>query len=235
MKVLNFIINILSKTIGEWHFPWVDKKFNLKDYFLIEGQIRKLSSPFVVGVVKTNGHGSNLLIRFAQLFSKDARKRKGEITHALAHIGIYDGYKHRVVESLGDGIREHSLLESIGQRDTVILRRPNPKFLNPTLCNHAIDYIKEVAKRDAFNNIEYDNDHDYKTIPIEDIMDYTNTKNLKLDCSETVMQALEHGFRMTGQVSIIKMVKRGGKLTWIPADILFSDLFITMYDSRKEK
>ena len=54
-----------------------------------------------------------------------------------------------------------------------------------------------------------------------------------MDCSETIMQALAHGFRMTDQKNLIQMVKRGGKQTWAPADILYSDLFDTIYDSRR--
>ena len=230
--MINWFINLLSKTIGEWHLPFVDKEFNLGDYFQIEEMIRDLSNPFVVGGVKTKGHGSNILIQTAQLFSKDKRKRKGEVTHALAHIGIHNGFRHRVVESIGEGIRECSLLKAIGQRDIVILRKPNPRLLNDTLCRHAIEYIQAVADRDAVQNIKYDNDHDYSVITMEELKDYSK-ENVKFDCSETVMQALEHGFRMTGQASIIKMIKRGGKSTWTPADLLYSDLFVTIYDSRR--
>ena len=232
MKILNFFIDLVSKTIGEMSLPFVDKEFNLDDYFQIEEMIRDLSNPFVVGIVKTKGHGSNLLIQGAQFFSKDKRKRKGEVTHALAHIGIFNGFKHRVVESIGGGIRECSLLKAIGQRDIVVLRKPNPRLVNDMVCKHAIEYIKEVAKRDAIRNIKYDNGHDYSIITMEELKDYSK-ENVKFDCSETVMQALEHGFRMTSQASIIKMVKRGGKSTWTPADILYSDLFITIYDSRR--
>ena len=228
--MLKWIINLVSNTIGKWHFPWVDKAFNLEDYFLIEKELRDLDCPFAVGIVKTNGHGSNLLIRIVQLLSSDSRKRKSEVTHALAHIGINKGYKHSVVESLGDGIREVSLLKAIGQRDRVILRMPNPQFLNKKLCEHAVEYIKEVAKRDAYFNIQYDNAHNYEIIPIEDIKDYS-TINVKLDCSETIMQAIEHGFKMTGQKSMIKMEMRGGISTWSPEDIHYSRLFITFYDS----
>ena len=232
MNTLNFIINLLSKTLGEWSWPWVDKEFPLKDYFGIEKEIRKLQNPFVVGLVKTKGHGSNILIRFAQLISSDPRKRKGQVTHALAHIGIFNGFKHRVVESVGEGIQEVSLLESIGQRDTVILRAPDPLLLSDEICNHALDYIKEVAKRDSLQNIEYDNDHNYEIITIEELKDYSK-RNIRLDCSETIMQALEHGFKMVGVPSMINMINRGGKSTWSPIDILFSNLFITIYDSRR--
>lgn len=229
MKILDFLIKLVSNTVGRWHFPWVDKNFALKDYFAIESKIRELSSPFVVGVVKTNGHGSNLLISIAQCFSP--KNKCYRVTHALAHIGLYNGYKHRVVESIGEGVQEVPLLEAIGQRDEVILRKPNPQLINDNVCQHAIEYIKAVAERDAKTNITYDNYHDYSIIPIEQIRDHSS-ENVQLDCSETIMQALEHGFKMTGQKSLIKMVNRAGKSTWAPSDIYHSDLFITMYDSR---
>lgn len=229
MKILNWLIRMLSKTVGEWHWPWVDKGFAIEEYFEIEKLIRTFSNPLVVGLVKTKGHGSNLLISASQFFSK---KKCFKITHALVHIGIYKGYKHRVVESVGDGIQLVPLLTAIGQKDNVVLRRPNPKLVNDMVCKHAIEYIHEVEKRDAEIGIEYDNDHIYDIITIEQIKDYSN-KNVKLDCSETMMQALEHGFKMTGQKSLIKMINRGGKLMWAPSDIYFSELFITFYDSRK--
>ena len=65
MSILNWFVGLISKTFGKWHWPWVDKKFNMCDYFHIESEIRKLPSPFVVGVVKTDGHGSNILINIA--------------------------------------------------------------------------------------------------------------------------------------------------------------------------
>lgn len=230
MRLLNWIINIFSKTIGSWHWPWVDKSFDLSDYFETEQRIRDLSNPFVVGLVKTYGHGSNFLIRVAQCFSKDSCK---DVTHALAHIGVFNGYKHRVVEAIGEGIREVSLLQAIGQRDNVILKKPNPKYLNDKCCKHIIEYIKEVAKRDAVINIQYDNAHNYETITIEEIKDYSEN-NVKLDCSETIMQAIIHGLRMTGQRNYIQMKKRAGKMTWTPSDILHSELFIDFYDSREK-
>lgn len=230
MKILNWLVAFSSNTLGSWHWPWVDKRLSLKDYFKIEKAIRQLSNPFVVGVVKTNGHGSNILISIAQLFS--SRNKTNRVTHALAHIGLHGGFKHRVVESVGSGIQEISLLEAIGQRDEVVLRKPNPHLINDQVCKHALEYIYAVAERDKNINIEYDNAHDYTEITIEEIRDYSN-KNVNLDCSETVMQSLVHGFKMAGQKNLIKMTSRAGKLSWAPSDIYFSELFITMYDSKK--
>jgi len=225
MKIINKIITFMSNAAGSIHAPWINKEFNLKDYRKIEKKIETLSTPFFVGLVKTNGNFSNLLIYIAQLFSKKRTKR---VTHAFAHIG--DEFK--IVESIGKGIQKISLLEAIGQRDSVVLRYPNPHFLNNTLCDHAIDYIKAVVKRDVEIGVEYDIKHSYAIIPIEDIRDYS-IKNVKLDCSELIMQALEHGFRMTDQRSLIKKTNRAGKKSWSPGDIYFSELFITFYDSRK--
>jgi len=216
-KIINWFVALVSKTLGEWHWPWVDKQFKIEDYFDIEVMIRNLQSPFVVGLVKTNGHGSNLLINFAQ---KMGGKNKGAVTtHALAHIGIYKDYKHRVVEAIGEGIREVPLLKAIGQRDIVILRRPDHTRINSVVCAHAIDYLKDMAKRDAENNITYDNDHDY-------------SNDMSVDCIETVYQALTYGFEKEGLENPIKLVDRAGKMTSSPADFELSDLFITIYDSR---
>lgn len=229
MKLLDYLVIFLGKTVGSAHLPFVDKKFPLKDYFEIEKYLRQLNNPFVVGLVKTNGHGSNLLISITQLFSK---KKCSKVVHAFAHIGIYGGFKHRTVEALNEGIVEQTLLRSIGQRDNVVLRKPNLKLINENVCNHAIEYIYEVIKRDNFVNIPYDQVHNYDIITIEQIKDYKN-KIPSMDCSELIMQSLEHGFRMTNQKSLIKMVNRLGKSSWTPADIYFSDLFETFYDSKK--
>jgi hypothetical protein len=218
--MLNWFIKLLSNTVGEWHWPWVDKKFSLKDYFEIENKIRELDVPFVVGLVKTNGHGSNLLIGIAQSFTKDKRKRGSEITHALAHIGVNKGYKHRVVEAIGEGIREVSLLEAIGQRDKVILRVPNPKLLNDQVCKYAIEYLKDLADRDRELNIAYDNEHNYQN-------------DEALDCSETIYHALSYGFEKAGHSNKVIMIERAGKKTWAPIDIRYSDLFIDLYVSGK--
>lgn len=230
MKILNWLIRLVSKTIGEWHLPFVDKEFQLKDYFAIIDYIDKLPSPFVVGTVKIKGHGSNILIGIAQYISSkhDAFK----ITHALSHIGKNDKFKHAAIQSVGTGIQEVSFLEVIGQRDTVVLRKPNPKLLNDKVCEHALEYMKAVVERDEKINIEYDNNHDYSIITIEQMRDYSNN-NIKMDCSETVMQALDHGFRMTNQKSLVKMVERVGKKTWTPLELYNSELFITFYDSKK--
>jgi len=230
VKILNWFIKLISKTIGLLHLPFVDKSFPLSDYFEIEKHIRGLESPFVVGAVKINGHGSNILIGLVQSISSKGGAFK--VTHALAHIGLYNGFKHRVVQSVGSGIKESSLLEAIGQRDTVVLRRPNPKVLNSKVCEHALEYLHAVAKRDAQVNIEYDNVHDYSEITIEQVREYSN-KNVKMDCSETVMQAINHGFKMTNQKSLINMVNRAGKESWAPSDLYNSKLFITFYDSKK--
>lgn len=218
MKILNWIINFISKTFGTWHWPWVDKQFPIQDYFEIEKRIRELEVPFAVGLVKTNGHGSNILIKIGQGLSKDKRNRKCNIVHALAHIGLYGGYKHRVVEAIGDGIREVPLLQAVGQRDVVIIRTPNWSKLNPVVCKYAIEYLKDLADRDKEKNIAYDNAHDYYNAEA-------------LDCSETVYRALEYGFKKADQVLSISLINRGGKMTWTPADIRFSDLFIDMYVS----
>ena len=228
--VLNLIVKLLSNTIGQWHLPYINKKFPIEDYFKIEEYIRGLSNPFVVGAVRTHGNGSNLLIGLAQCFSPT--KKCFRVTHVLAHIGIFGGFRHRVVESLGPGIREVPLLQAIGQRDDVVLRKPNPRLLNDEVCKHAIEYIQEVAIRDSFKNIDYDTVHDYSIITLEELKDYSNN-NIHLDCSETIMQALEHGFKMTGQKSLVKMVDRVGKKTWTPAELYHSELFITFYDSKE--
>ena len=222
--MINSIIKIASKTIGTLHFPYVDKKFNLDHYFTIEKLIREQSHHFIVGLVKTNGHGTNLLVKIAT--------RDSEIVHAFAHIGIYKGYKHRVIESVGTGIQEISLLSAIGQRDRVIPRAPNIKIIPVKVLDHAVNYCKEIAKRDSKQNIKYDNVHDYSTITYGELCNYN--ADIKLDCSEVIMQALEHGFRKCNLHSPINRVQRGGKWTWSPLDILKSDIFTTIYDSQDD-
>lgn len=220
MKIINWLVTFISNTFGTWHFPWVEKKFNMSDYFELEKRLREMEVPFVIGLVKTNGFGSNVLITIAQCLIGKTDYPSCNITHALAHIGLHDGFKHRVVESIGDGVREVSLLKAIGQRDVVIIRIPNPKKLNSQVCKYAIEFLKDLADRDRKQAIKYDLQHDY---------DNADT----LDCSETIYLALEYGFKKADQESSIKMINRAGKKSWAPADIRFSDLFIDFYVTGK--
>jgi len=226
--VVDFIVRFFGKTIGKLSMPFVNKEFPLRDYFKIESRIKRLDSPFVVGLVKTKGLGSNFLISTAQRLTKNKTAR---IVHAFAHVGILKNVKHRVVESVDGGVHEVSLLEAIGQRDTVILRRPNPKYISKEVCDYALEYIRAVEERDSKHNISYDHDHNYSEITLEEMRDYSSN-NIKLDCSETIMQAINHGFRKVGIDSPVKMTNRCGKFVWAPGDIYFSELFITFYDSK---
>ena len=219
MFIVNWFVKILSNTIGEWSFPWVEKKFNLNHYFAIERELAKLEVPFAIAVVTTYGHGSNLLIKGAQLLSKDKRKRKSNKTHALTIVDTKNG-KFRTVEAIGNGIQEVSLLSSIGQRDEVKIRIPNKSLVNDQVCKFALDYIRQVARRDDQENIAYDLEHD--------LLDPK-----RYDCSELIFHALNYGFEMAGQKALTKTVTRGGKLSWAPVEAEFSKLFVDLYDSKK--
>jgi len=220
MSMLNLVASILGKTVGKWKFPYVDKKYDLDHYFELEKRLRELDSPFAVALTKGYGHGSNILIKIAQSFTSNKAKRNCKITHAIAHIGINNGYKHRAVEAIATGIQEVSLLKAIGQKDVVVIRVPNPKKLNSQVCKYAIEYLKNLVERDKVKNIEYDNKHDYHN-------------DESLDCSETIYRALTYGFRMADQESSVKLINVAGKDIWSPADIRVSDLFIDLYTSEK--
>lgn len=219
MFIVNWIVKLLSNTLGQWSLPYVEKKFNLNHYFKLEKELAKLEVPFAIGVVTTYGHGSNLLIHGAQFLSKDKRKRKSNITHALAVIDTRNG-KFRTVEAIGNGIQEVTLLSSIGNRDEVKIRVPNKNLVNNEVAKHALEYIRQVAERDFEENIAYDLKHD--------LLDQK-----RYDCSELIFHALNHGFEMAGQKALTKTVKRGGKVSWAPVEAEFSKLFVDLYDSKK--
>lgn len=217
MKI--FLVKLLQKTIGSWHWPFVDKKFNLNHYFEIEKELEKLPVPFAVAVVTTYGHGSNLLIRLANRLSKDPRKKKTRKTHALA-IVCAEKNKARTVEAIGRGIQEFTLLSSIGARDEVKIRIPNYKVMNEQVCKFALEYIESVAEVDREQNIPYDVLHD-----LEDPTRY--------DCSELIYHAINHGYDWAGQRRLTKTVVRLGQKSWSPAELEFSELFVDLYDSKK--
>jgi hypothetical protein len=219
MFIVNLFVKLLSNTIGKWSLPYVEKKFNLNHYFLIEKELSKLNVPFAISVVTTYGHGSNLLISGAQKLSKDKRKRKSNITHALSIVETRNG-KFRAAEAMGPGIQEVSLLSAIGQRDEVKIRVPNPKLMNDQVCSFALDYIKRVLAIDRTKNIPYDLDHD--------LMDPE-----RYDCSELIFHAVSYGFEKAGQMNLLKTVSRAGKKSWAPVEAEFSELFIDIYDSKK--
>lgn len=216
---MKFLINLVSNTIGKLSLPFVDKKFNLRDYFKIEKELSKLDVPFAIAIVTTYGHGSNLLIRFTNFLSKDKRKRKSRKTHALAIVETKNG-KFRAVESIGKGVQEVTLLSAIGQRDEVKIRIPDKRYINDMVATFALGYINEVARRDEVKNIAYDSDHDL-------------LNSDRYNCSELIFHALEHGYKRSGQASMIKIVERAGKKTWSPVDAEFSKLFRDLYDSKK--
>lgn len=219
MFLVNWFVKFLSNTLGQWSFPYVEKKFNLNHYFKIEQELSKLNVPFAIGVVTTYGHGSNILIHGAQLISKEKRKRKSNITHALTIIETRNG-KFRTAEAMGPGIQEVSLLSSIGNRDEVKIRIPNPMLMNDMVCSHALDYIKRVLAVDRAKNIAYDVEHD--------LMDPE-----RLDCSELIFHAVSYGFEKAGQKNLLKVVNRAGRKSWAPVEAEFSELFIDIYDSKK--
>lgn len=219
MFIVNFFVKLLSNTLGQWSFPWVEKKFNLNHYFGIERELAKLNVPFAISVVTTYGHGSNVLINFAHKLSKDKRKRKSKITHALSIIETRNG-KFRVAEAMGPGIQEVSLLSAIGQRDEVKIRVPNPKLMNDQVCSFALEYLRKVLAVDRAKNIPYDLEHD--------LMDPE-----RYDCSELIFHAVSYGFEKAGQLNLLKPVSRAGKKSWAPVEAEFSELFIDIYDSKK--
>ena len=216
---MSWIINFLVSTIGKISFPFVEKKFNLNHYFEIEKELAKLSVPFAIGVVTTYGHGTNVLIRGAQFVSKDKRKRKSKKTHALAVIETRNG-KFRTAEAIGEGVQEVSFLSSIGNRDEVKIRIPNPKLMNDQVCSFALDYIKRVLAIDLAKNIPYDVKHD--------LMDPK-----RYDCSGLIFHAIKYGYEKAGQKNLLHTVNRAGKVSWAPVEAEFSDLFIDLYDSKK--
>lgn len=219
MFFVNFFVKLFSNTIGRLSFPHVEKKFNLNHYFKIEKELAKLEVPFAIAVVTTYGHGSNILIRFAHFLSKDKRKRNSKKTHALAIVETTNG-RFRAVEAMGEGIREVTLLSSIGGRDEVKIRVPNKGLFNDSAAKYALDYIKQVAERDVSGNIAYDLQHD--------LLD-----KKRYDCSELIFHALNHGFEMAGQKALTKTVTRGGRISWAPVEAEFSKLFVDLYDSKK--
>lgn len=219
MFIVNWIVKFLSNTVGQISLPYVDKKFNLNHYFEIEKELAKLEVPFAIAVVTTYGHGSNILIKLAQILSKDKRKRKSNKTHALAIVETRNG-KFRTVEAIGNGIQEVTLLSSIGQRDEIKIRVPNKSLVNNQVCEFALDYIRQVARRDDQENIAYDLEHD--------LLDPK-----RYDCSELIFHALNYGFEMAGQKTLTKTVKRAGKVSWAPVEAEFSKLFVDLYDSKK--
>ena len=222
--MLNKIIGFLTNTIAEIELPYVNKKFNLKDYFKIEQMLSELKVPFAVVLVTTNGNiGSNFLIRTVNKLSPLKIKRKSNITHAIAYVDLIDGLRHRTVESISEGLVEQRLLTSIGQRDEVIIMKPVDTVLNEQVCKYVLEYIHSKVREDRKENIEYDFDHD--------ILDPE-----KMDCSELIFNALAYGYKKADQMMPLMPVERGmlgmKKLTFTPVDLQHSPLFEVMYDSK---
>lgn len=216
--ISNTFFKLIDRTLGKWHWPFADKKFNLNHYFTIEKEMMKLPSPYAVAVVSTYGHGSNMLIKLIQQFSKEKEKRSSKFTHALVVVNNKDK-NFRVAEAIGAGLQEATLLSAIGNRDMVKILVPDYSKMPVEACNHALDYVYEVIEKNRLNRIPYDLKHN-----MEDPDRY--------DCSELVYASVNYGFKKAGLPAPLRPITRLGSKTWAPCDVEFSDLFKILYDTK---
>lgn len=215
---MEFIINLISSTICSWHFPFVDKKFNLNHYFEIEKELMKRPNPLAFAVVSTDGHGSNLAIKFVQFLSGDKRKSQSKSTHALIIINNKDK-NFRAAEMVGAGMQETTLLSSIGNRDHVKILVPKFDLMPESVCDMALDFVNRYLIIDAAKNIPYDLKHDV-TVPE------------RFDCSSLVFHMVNYGFAKCGLKEPLNYVKRWRRDTWTPSDVEYCELFEVFYDSK---
>lgn len=206
--MLNFLSNLLTKTVGGIHWPFCFKRFKLSDYPMISEKIK--NEPFIPILVTTYGSaGSNFLIRAAQFFKARYWTKK---THVLISIG-----GDKVVEANGThGIQAVSLLEAIGQRDEVMIMQPKSgKFVNLM----AREYIIKLMQRDEKDPVKYDNNHDLRD-------------SSEFDCSEVFFKAQNYGFQQMGG-KLIEPIIRFGRESYSPADIERCDNLTIVYDSTR--
>lgn len=217
-KLFSWVTKIYAKTLGKWHVPYNHKLFNLNDYFKIEEKLKELEVPFAIGLVTTYGNGSNLGIVLGNKLSKDKRKRKSKKTHLFIYAGSMEGHKFRVVEQVGTGLQNTSLLCAIGQKDEVMIRIPNKKFIADPTSKLVIEYVSNLLDKDDVTPIPYDNAHR---------LDMDDTS----DCSGLLWQALTYAFNELELENLLKTVDRIGIETYAPVDAEFSKLFTTIYDN----
>jgi len=216
-KVIDLFIKLYTNTVATWHFPFVDKKFELLDYYEIEKKLRELEVPFAVVLVNTYGHGSSIGIRLAGWIGRRLWSKK---THVAIYIDLRKGYKHRAVEAVSEGIREVPLVKAIGQRDEVLVRVPDRSLLNEAVSSKALEYIHSVLDLDDAKNIEYDFKHDL-------LNDETQ------DCAELFYNSLKYGFEKADQYFPLKPIMRAGMPTFTPVDVEKCELFVDLYDSKR--
>lgn len=216
---MDFLVNLIGKTLCSWHFPWVDKKFNINHYFEIEKALQLRQNPLAFAVVSTDGHGSNIAIKVIQMLSSDKRKRKSKSTHALIIINNKEK-NFRAAEMVGAGMQETTLLSSIGNRDHVKVLVPRFDIMPEDVCNQVLDYVNRNLIIDATKNIPYDLKHDINNPE-------------RYDCSSLVFHSINYAFKKCGIRFSLNPVKRWGQDTWTPSDVEFCELFEVLYDSKK--
>lgn len=220
-KIVQNLMAFIGKTSAHIHMPYNRKKLDLNKYFELEKKLRdSLSVPFAIGLVSTDGEASNIFIKAANLFASNKKKSKSKITHSFAYIDCINGYKHRVAEMTVNGFIINPLLSAIGQRDNVIIRVPNELLMPESVRRYAKDYLLGLAKKDEEGNIEYDFNHD-------------NKDSEKMDCSEMIFLALKYGYEKADIRFPMMMETRLGYEAITPTDLEYSDLFVTIYDSKK--
>lgn len=206
--MLNYILVILTKLIGSIKWPYSHKKFNLKDFSIINEMIKY--EPFIPILVTNYGNiGSNFLIKIAQWIGIRKWSKK---THVLISIG-----NNRVVESSGtEGIREITLLEAIGQRDEVMI-----------LKSHLGKKVDENSRYFLLNLLEMD---DNKAIGYDDNHDLADSS--KYDCSELFFKSYNYGLKKNG-IPTLKPVRRFWRNSYSPLDVEMCKMLTIKYDSNK--
>ena len=215
--MLDFLIKIYSNTLGKWHMPYSHKHFKLNDYFKIEEKLKELKVPFAIGLITAHGNGSNIGIRLSNKISKDKGKRRSKKTHLFIYVAHIDGCKFRVVEQVATGLQNSSLLEAIGQKDEVMIRVPNKRYIADPTATIAAEYAAKLVAIDKVTPIEYDNTHALD-------MDHAS------DCSGLLWQALTYAFSELELENLLETVDRVGMETYTPVDVEYSKLFTTIYD-----
>lgn len=215
---MEFLVNFIGATICHWHFPFVDKKFNLNHYFEIEKALQARPNALAFAVVSTDGHGSNIAVKAVQWLSKNVLKRQSKSTHALIIINNKDK-NFRAAEMVGAGMQETTLLSSIGNRDHVKILVPKFDKMPEDVCNQVLDYVNRHLVIDAAKNIPYDLKHDI-----------TNPR--RYDCSSLCFHAINYAYKKCGIRFSLLPVKRWGQETWTPSDVEYCELFETLYDSK---
>jgi len=210
------LIKFMTMT-SEWSWPLSQKKFIMSDYLALEDYFEEEGCQFAVALVSTSGAVSNFWIRLSFLFGNQKHKFSN-LTHAAVYIGEYH-YPHTVVESIGKGVLTRTLVELLCNRDNVKILIPSKKMNRKVVQNIRENAIK-ISKRDEISPIGYDYSHN-------------PNDQATYDCSELIYDSVKKAYLQADQPCPLKTIRRLGQETYSPIDLEFSDLFETVYDSKK--